>query len=228
MRKRTVGIFLAAVAAAVATFVPWPVTGLVRAFILERTGGSWWTVTVGSARWVPARAFYLDGVTVQLSNKWKLRSAHVEIRPQFVSLLRGGLKTDWRSQSLQIEPGSLPVVSVGNKPLPVLEPLAMRGLAALWFYPDRTDVRELFLSGNVARVVVFGQAVGRPEGWIRAHGALTRPLLESMRWASEWEATGSRWEPFEFQMVGDWRRPDCSFSSGFLNFSIGRRTEKER
>ncbi len=127
---------------------------------------------------------------------------------------------------MELDVGSLTVPDAPGSTAVSPGILSFRGLATIWFYPDRIDLLELFLSGTVARVIVFGQAVGQPSGWIRAHGALTRPLLETMHWLPGFEGPGSNWEPFEFQMTGDWRHPDCSFISGFLNFSIQRRNGK--
>ncbi len=224
-RRRWIMAVIAVVAVMAAGTYPWPVTRLVRGVIARQTRSSDWSVSVASARWAPLKAIYLDSLEIESPQGWKLRALHVEVRP-VLSLWHGGLKTYWRSGAMELDVGSLAVPDAPG--LAPVSPgsLSFRGLATVWLYPDRVDLLELFLSGTVARVIVFGQAIGQPNGWIRAHGALTRPLLETMHWLPESEGVGSNWEPFEFQMTGDWRRPDCSFISGFLNFSIQRRNVK--
>ncbi len=220
------GALAAAVLAAAAVGIyPWPVTGIVRGMIARQTRSSEWAVSIGSARWAPLKALTLDGLEICSPQGWKLRAFRIEVRP-VVSLLRGGLKTYWRSGAMELDTGSLTMPDAPDAAPVSPGVFSLRGLATVWFYPDRIDLLELFLSGTVARVIVFGQAVGQPKGWIRAHGALTRPLLETMHWLPDSESPGSSWEPFEFQMTGDWRRPDCSFISGFLNFSIQRKNGK--
>jgi hypothetical protein len=221
-KKRWVVVVGIVVAVLAGGFYPWPVTGLVRGLIARQTASTGWTVSIQSACWVPLKAVTLDRLQIESPQGWKLRALRVEIRP-VLSVMRGGLKTYWKSGAMELDLGSLKVPNLPESAPVSPGILSLRGLATVWVYPNRVDLLELFLSGTVARVVVFGQAVGRPDGWIRAHGAITRPLLETMRWLPAAEITISNWEPFEFQMTGDWRRPDCSFVSGFLNFSLQRR-----
>lgn len=202
-----------------AGFFSWSVKGLVRNFVRPLEAKTGWQMGVNEARWIPWLYLELKDLQLTTAQGGHLHLVKVRITPQWRSLCRGVLATQWEIGEIRMDPASFRIRRPWAQELLSAGPVTSEGLAFLEVAPKALVLKNLVLRGVLLRL--HAQGVFHPDstGQLDVQGELAEQILEGMNLAPTDRAQAHPWEPFRIHLEGKLRSPQFSFASNFLSIS---------
>ena len=208
------GLLVVAGIVVVVGAVSWPATGPVNRAcgrLQNLWGGS---LSVERARWVPWGGLRLTDVRMKTRSGGLLHAVAVRITPGWGAGLPGRLTTRWVLEDVRIDPASWGIHQPLLQELLSAGPVADRAEALLGWNSRRLTIVRLALEGRFLRLNAHGWLAEGVETHLDLDGALSRRLLEQIRWVRPIDSIVpvELWEPFRLRLRGPPAHPEVSFS----------------
>lgn len=210
-------------------FLPWPITGFMEWAFDHLSATSGWHLSIARAHWVPWGSMELVDLKLQTPYGGRLHVTSLWIHPNFSSLLKGSLATDWKVGDIRMDPGSWGIRKPLAQELLSAMPVAAQGSALLEWEPDKWRVKNLTLRGPMLKCEAEGWLDRGRQAEVTLQGSLGRALLVGMNLlkpGSLLQETGD-WEPFQLSLKGALDHPEISFVSHFFTISLKSNGEKK-
>ena len=200
---------------AAAGWVEWEVSWAapwVAASVSRWTGGS---VEIGRLWVTPWRGLRAQDLKVRPPGGGWLHAQSFAVRYRPSDVWRGRAATQWRIDTLRLDPGSWKIRRAGAVTLLSEGPIVgtLYGTVSVGFKTLR--VESLRVRGGVLRASGAGVwKQGNAHWWVR--GQVASPVLEALGIRK----TRGAWESFEYRVEGPVRRPTTAFRSRFLSLTL--------
>ena len=226
LRGRWLG---AALAVGLLGSIPYPVTAPVQWLCASATGDSGWAVSVARARWTPWGWIDLEDVRLQTQKGARLHVVRAKVRSVPVSLLLGHLLTQWRIGEIRMDPASWGIRRPLAQEILSAGPVTTTGAATVRLKGRGIFLEAFALQGDLLRAQGQGSWDGQGKIHLLLTGQLARSILIGMNLLKQDAMQAHRQgEPFLFQAVGSWNRPELLFASTFYRVRIQPRGEGGR
>lgn len=207
-------------------FVPYPATAPVEWLCARRIRDSGWLVSVAKARWTPWGWIDMEDVRLQTQKGAKLHVVRARVRSMPGSLFLGHFVTQWQIGEIRMDPASWGIRRPLAQEILSAGPVTTSGVATVRLEGRRISMDSLSLRGDLLRTQGQGFLDGQGRIHLLLTGQLARSLLIGMNLLRQDAAQDVRQgEPFLFQAVGTWNRPELVFASAFHSVRIQPRRE---
>jgi hypothetical protein len=197
-------------------FCAWGVTSPVRNYLHRVSGPAGWSFTVDRAVWIPWKGLKMAGLRVQAPGGGRLYLVEVEMAPRIVSLIHGGLMTEWAAGEIRMDPVSWGISRSMAQEMLSSGPVSTGGTARIQWRVGECRLDQFQFKGPMLRAAGQGWLRKGQSGYLDVQGELSQGILQGMALLPE---------SFAFRLEGNLASPRLEFHSRFLN--IAPRQPKE-